>query len=205
MLTELEIESIIEDETLRVKVYELKKRFLKEEAPYMEIGDADFLGLIFMMPSLKIALADGKITFFEEISLQKKARAYSKGKFWLKKDPVSSAMTFLIKSYEKWEDEFFEMLKVILNVTFQHNTLIRNMLHTGDVSSQDFKTDLLTSPLLFKRMLTSFFMNNDKELIKSKNISKLQFDTIADIGNRLDLNNLPLFKKFISTYSIKLK
>ncbi|MEQ8358167.1 MAG: hypothetical protein RH860_01675 [Cytophagales bacterium] len=203
MLTELEIESIIEDDTLREKVYKLKKRFLQKEAPFMEISDQDFLGLIFMMPSLKIALADGKISFFEERRLQRKARSYSKGKFWLKKDPVSSAMMFLIKKYDLWEEEFFEVLKSILKITFQHNTLFRNMLETGDVSSQDLKKDLLNAPVLFTRMLTSFFMNHDDELIQSKNISRLQFETIVDIGNKLELNSLPLFKKFIATYSVK--
>lgn len=203
LLTELEIESIIEDGTLREKVCKLKKRFLKKEAPYMEISDHDFLGLIFMMPSLKIALADGKISFFEERRLQRKARAYSKGKFWLKKDPVTSAMMFLIKKYDEWEDDFFDVLKSILQLTFQHNSLFRNMLQTGGVSTQNFKKDLLNAPVLFTRMLSSFFMDKDEELIQSKNISKLQYESIVDIGYKLGLNKLPLFEKFIATYSIK--
>jgi hypothetical protein len=111
-------------------------------------------------------------------------------------------MSFLIKSYDKWEDEFFKVLKEILKLTFQQNTLLRTMLETGDISSQNLNKDLLHAPLLFTRMLTSFFMNRDDELIKSKNISKLQFETIKDIGHKLEFDRLPLFEKFINTYNV---
>lgn len=203
MLTELEIEAIIADENLRAEVYELKKRFLMEEAPYMEISDQDFLGLILLAPSLKIALADGSVSFFEEKRLNKKARSYSKGKYWLKKDPVTTAMNFLLKKFDKWEEEFFSVLKNILKITFNKNDLLRNMLETGDVSSQSFKKDILNAPNLFKRMMVSFFVDKDEELIKSKNISQLQFETIKDIGTKLEFDNLPLFQRFIKTYNVK--
>lgn len=203
MLSELEIEAIIKDEELRNNVYQLKKEFLKSEAPYMEISDEDFLGLIFLTPSIKIALADGSVSFFEERQLQRKARSVSKGRFWLKKDPVTVAMNFLIKNYIKWEDRFFDVLKDILARTFQQNELLRAMLRTGDVSSQSLHKDLINTPALFTRMFASFFVNKDEELIKSKNISELQFRAIEETGIKLGFQDLPLYQKFMATYTIK--
>ena len=81
MLTETEINSILQNPELKDEVYELKKRFLKEEAPYMEISDEDFLGLLILAPSIKISLADGSISFFEERRLKRKARMFCSGKF----------------------------------------------------------------------------------------------------------------------------
>ena len=48
--------------------------FLKTEAPYLEISDEDFFSLVVMAPTIGIAMADGKITLFEEMALNKKAR-----------------------------------------------------------------------------------------------------------------------------------
>jgi len=98
MLTETEINSILQNPELKEEVYELKKKFIKEEAPYLEICNEDFLGLLILAPSIKLSLADGNISFFEEARLKRKARRFCKGKFrFFSKDPISVAMPFLIK------------------------------------------------------------------------------------------------------------
>ncbi len=204
MLTETEIDSILQNQELKEEVYELKKRFIKEEAPYLEISDEDFLGLLILSPSIKISLADGTISFFEEQRLKRKARMFCKGKFqFFKKDPISIAMPFLVKNFRKWEKEFLDVLKDVLVITLRQNKMFTHMLTTADVSSQDLTKDLLNAPNLLSGAMASMFVNRDEELIKSKNISKNQYNAIKEIGHALELDKLPMFGKFVDTYSVK--
>lgn len=204
MLTETEIDSILQNQELKQEVYELKKRFLKEQAPYMEISDEDFLGLVILAPSIKLSLADGTVSFFEEVRLKRKARMFCKGKFrFFSKDPISVAMPFLIKNFSKWEKDFFDVLKDVLNKTLRQNKMFVHMLRTADVSSQDLTKDLLNAPNLLSGAMASIFVNRDEELIKSKNISKSQYEAIKEIGHLLELDQLPMFDKFVDTYSVK--
>ncbi|MGB3465403.1 MAG: hypothetical protein WBA74_09035, partial [Cyclobacteriaceae bacterium] len=88
MFTEYEIETMVERESILSAVNELKIDFLKTEAPYLEISDHDFLSLVMMTPTVGIALANGSVSLFEELALNRKARKLSKGGYFIKKDPV---------------------------------------------------------------------------------------------------------------------
>ena len=59
MLTANEIAIILEDVEVLESVQNLKNDFRKEEAPYLDISDHDFLSLIIMMPSISITLSSG--------------------------------------------------------------------------------------------------------------------------------------------------
>ena len=88
MFTEYEIESIIELPEILEATQALKKDFCKNEAPYLEISDHDFFSLVMMAPTVGMALADGTVSLFEELALNKKARKLSKGGYFMKKECV---------------------------------------------------------------------------------------------------------------------
>ena len=117
MFTEYEIETMMEYPEVQSAALELKKEFLKAEAPYLEISDEDFFSLIVMTPTIGIAMADGSISLWEEMALNKKARKLSKGGYFMKKDPVVYAMKYLIKNYDNWSDRFFEVLKTTIRTS----------------------------------------------------------------------------------------
>ena len=50
----------------------------------MDLSEHDFLSLILMTPTVGIALANGSISLFEELALNKMARKMSKGGYFLK-------------------------------------------------------------------------------------------------------------------------
>ncbi len=101
MFTEYEVELMIEDPKIQEATFELKKDFIKTEAPYLEISDQDFFSLVMLSPTVGIALANGSVSLFEELALNKKARKLSKGGYFLKKDPVVYAMKYLISVSKK--------------------------------------------------------------------------------------------------------
>lgn len=202
MFTEYEIESMIEYPEVKEMTVTLKKDFLKTEAPYLEISDEDFFSLIIMAPTIGIAMADGKITLFEEMALNKKARKLSKGGYFMKKDPVVYAMKFLIKNYYEWQDKFYEVLKATIKITCGLDSLnLKPFNENDEVDYHEYREAVLHSPYLLIRFISSFFLENDEDIINENHkIGKSEYDRMIMIGEKLDLNHMSVFKMFCKTF-----
>ena len=202
MFTEYEIETMVEIPEIMEANVELKKEFLKTEAPYLEINDHDFFSLVMMAPTIGIALADGNISLFEEIALNKKARKLSKGGYFLKKDPVVYAMKFLIKNYFNWEDKFFKVLKVAMDKACDLSSVTQRKIDTsGEVDYQTYKREVLNSPYILIRFIASFFLENDEDIINANHkIGKEEFQRMELIGGKLELDKIVVFQMFCQTF-----
>lgn len=203
MFTEYEIETIIENEELLKATQVLKKDFVKTEAPYLEINDHDFFSLVMMAPIVGIALANGSVSLFEELALNKKARKLSKGGYFLKKDPVVDAMKFLIKKYDVWEDRFCEVLKKAMVLTFDKNSLIVPFDPNAEVSESAYKLAVLNTPYILIRYISSFFLEQDEDIINKRTIGQKEYERLQHIGKKLDLDKLPIFHMFCKTFTVK--
>jgi len=197
MFSENEISAMIEDEEILTQTRRLKKEFLKKEAPMMEIIDHDFLSLIMLTPSVSIALANGTISLFEELSLNKKARRFSKGGYFLKTDPVIHAMKFMIKNFDYWEDKFYKVIILCIERLFGLDQL------PPPNKSHDFIHLIMLSPYILIRSLPSFFLPEDEDITNIRSISQVEYDKVLDIGTKLGLNKLPLYKEFVKTFETK--
>lgn len=202
MFTEYEIETMIEYPEVLEAALALKKEFLKAEAPYLEITDEDFFSLVIMAPTIGIAMADGTISLFEEMALNKKARKLSKGGYFMKKDPVVYAMKYLIKNYYNWSDRFYEVLKTTIHVTCRLDQLDQTHLDpNGDVDYRQYKKAVLESPYLLIRFIASFFLENDEDIINSNHkIGHTEFQRLEIIGEKLELDKVPVFQMFCQTF-----
>jgi hypothetical protein len=204
MLTANEISIILEDTEVLESVQKLKSEFIDEEAPYLDISDHDFLSLIIMMPSISMVLSSGEISLLEEMALSKKARTISKGGYYLKKDPVVYAMRFLMNNAQKWEDRFFDTIKLVMDKSFDKSLINDEDLDTSKVSDKDFKKRLMNAPYMFIRFLHSFFWDDTHEdLSDRRRISKAEFQKVKEIGNKLDLSKTIIFRKFLDTFDVK--
>lgn len=202
MFTEYEIESMIEYPEVKEATKTLKKDFLKTEAPYLEINDEDFFSLIIMAPTIGIAMADGKITLFEEMALNKKARKLSKGGYFMKKDPVVYAMKFLIKNYYNWSDKFMDVLKETIRVTSGLDSLdLGRPAKEGEIDYNEYRQAVLHSPYLLIRFIASFFLENDEDIINQNHkIGKEEYQRMILIGEKLELDKIPVFQMFCKTF-----
>lgn len=202
MFTEYEIETMVEYPEVKEATLKLKKEFLKAEAPYLEITDEDFFSLIIMTPTIGIAMADGTISLFEEMALNKKARKLSKGGYFMKKDPVVYAMKYLIKNYYNWSDRFFEVLKITIQTTCKLDQLPKHKVDpAGVVDYREYKIAVLESPYLLIRFIASFFLENDEDIINSNHkIGKTEFQRMELIGGKLELDKVPVFQMFCQTF-----
>ncbi len=205
MFTENEVAAIISKEEVRQKVVELRKDFLKSEAKYFEINEHDFLSLMIMTPTIGIALANGSVSLFEEMALNKKARKLSLGGYFLKKDPVVVGMGFLIKAYDTWNKRIYQDLSDILWTLIDKESLIVETSQIDESSANhEYGLNGLNMPFLFIRCLTSFFMSDeDEDIVKERTVSKVELEVIKDIGSKLGFDQIPFFQKFVTTFKSK--
>lgn len=203
MFTEYEIETMVEDQEILDATIELKKDFIRNEAPYLEISDHDFFSLIMMAPIVGIALANGSVSLFEELALNKKARKLSKGGYFMKKDPVVYAMKFLINKYDQWEEKFFDVLKLSMRNTFNRDAVVHEFDPNAEVSSSAYKKEVLATPYILIRFISSFFLEQDEDVINNRSIARVEYDCLLDIGKKLDLDQIPVFHMFCKTFNVK--
>ena len=74
MFSENEVATLAEIPEISALLTPLKKEFCEAEAPYFDISNHDFLALVLMTPSVGVALANGSVSLFEELALNKMAR-----------------------------------------------------------------------------------------------------------------------------------
>ncbi len=205
MFTEYEIETMIELPEILEATQALKKDFCKNEAPYLEISDHDFFSLIMMAPTVGMALADGKVSLFEELALNKKARKLSKGGYFMKKDPVVYAMKFLLKKFDIWSEKFFEVLILAMHKSIDLSSLEKQDFNEDmEVSYPEYKKEVLNTPYILIRFIASFFLENDEEIISTnRHIGRSEYLRMLTIGEQLKLNKLPVFQMFCKTFDQK--
>jgi hypothetical protein len=205
MFTENEVIIMLENKSIENAVIELKKDFIGQEAQYMELSDHDFLSLVLLTPSVGIALANDSVSLFEEMALNKKARKLSFGGYFMKTDPVVHAMSFLIKHYDIWKDKFYDLLKDIMHDGLDLDQLKKQEVADEDLTPNKFRKELLKAPYGFVRFMASFFCSEEDQIInvETRSISRSEYDRVLSIGESLGLNDIPIFRHFCATYTVK--
>ncbi len=206
MFTEFEIETMMEIPEIREATFELKKEFIKSEAPYLEVSDHDFFSLVMMTPTLGMALADGNVSLFEELALNKKARKLSKGGYFMKKDPVVYAMKFLLKGYDKWSEKFLYILRKSIEHSFHYEGLEKTESFDDniEVTYESYKKEVLRTPYILIRFIASFFLESEEDIINDKrHIRKSEYKRMLEIGDQLGLSLVPVFQMFCKTFQVK--
>lgn len=202
MITEFEIETLVENEEIKREVSSLKKQFLKAESPLYKMNNHDFLALILLTPHIGVALANGSVSLFEELSLNKKARKFSKGGTFLRKDPVVHAMNLLISSFDTWEESFLKVLKSVMYKTFDRSHLLLDE-KDAELPAEDFQRVVMKTPYIFVKYLKAFFLTEDDAITTERKINSIEYDKILFIGQKMELEQLSIFKLFCSTFLVK--
>ena len=202
MFTEYEIETLSELDKIKTASFELKKDFIKTEAPYLEISDGDFFSLVLLAPTVGVALADENMSFWEEMALNKKARKLSKGGYFLRKDPVVFALKYLIEKYDKWEDKFLAVIRVAMETSFDIKSLEREFDASAAVTDDEYKIEVLKSPYILIRFMAAFFMEEDEDVFNERKLSAVDHARMVDIGAKLALHKIPVFNHFCKTFKI---
>ncbi|MCB0504461.1 MAG: hypothetical protein KDC58_03065 [Cyclobacteriaceae bacterium] len=204
MFTENEVSALINFPHIKEETARLKERFIQEEAEFLEISDHDFLSLVLLTPSVGLALANGSVSLFEEMALNKKARKLSKGGYWMKKDPVVFAMENLIDGYDKWSTIFYNHIKMVMEKTIHVDALKEPGFSLDTINEENQCMHVLKSPFILIRFLTSFFMNDEEEdILANRKISQVEYDKLLEIAQQLGLAEIPIFQIYRSKLIVK--
>lgn len=204
MFNEHEIEYFLQEPKIQAHVAEIKKRFILREAEFLEIGDHDFLSLVMITPSIGIALANGNVSLFEELALNKIARRMSKGGHRFKKDPVAHAMRFFIKNYDHWEMPFLDIINRCLNYSLNGRELVKIPAEANfDDPVRNFIQYLMKAPYSLVKFLTLFLLRDEKNIIQQREVSKDEYEKILDLMKKAELYQYPMMQSFLSTLRVK--
>lgn len=203
MLTESELATLMEDQEVLDAVLHLKKDFTDAESKFTDLSDDDFISLVLLAPSVGVALANGSISLFEELSLNKKARSLSRKSYFLKRDPLAHALKYLIQNFEKWEERFYELICMTMFSTLRKNEVLWHAFRNPNSSTGDMGKDILNAPYIFVKLITFLFLEEENDMINQRSISKVEYDKILDIGKRLELSEVPAFLTFIEGFDVR--
>lgn len=203
MFSENEIATMIEIPEILEATTAAKKEFITNEVPMLEISEHDFLSLIMMTPAMGVVLANGSMSLFEELALNKLARKMSRGGYFLKVDPVAHAMKFVIKNFDKWEDKFYDVINICMDTTFDRRKLQDVKSCNMEDPVKCFARDLMDIPYIFVRFLSILILNDETDIVAYRSISKVEFEKIEAIGAKMKIDGVPVFRSFCRTFEIK--
>ncbi|RLD19356.1 MAG: hypothetical protein DRI71_11940 [Bacteroidetes bacterium] len=204
MFTENEIGALILDSKIKEATEKLREEFIEKEAPFLEISVHDFLSLIMITPSVGVALANNSVSLMEEMALNKKARKYSKGGYFLKQDPVVNAMKYLIKHYDVWSEIFYDHIKNLIGMMLNKDELMKSKVDSEDVTDEQYCVELLKAPFILVRFISSFLSSSeDEDLSIERKIGKNEYDRTVEILEKVDLINIPLVKRHLVKLVVK--
>ncbi len=202
MITDSEFVALMNDKDVLAATMNLKKDFLTSEMDFIELGDDDFVALVFLAPTVGIALANGTISLYEQLLLNNKARKLSRGSYFLKKDPVIKGLQFLIKNFTDWENKFYYLIEMVVHSSLKKNEMVYNTLKNEASLSGDFKVDVLNAPYVFVKFLSFIFLEEEDDLMNDRAISKVEHDKILEIAKKISIAEIPLFKVFWETFEV---
>jgi hypothetical protein len=184
---------------VREIVQQLHQAFIREENELSDINMHDFFAGVLLAPSVSLAQVDGATSLFEELSLNKKARTFSKGGFFLKHDPVVKMIILLQSRYQRWESQFFQALKGVLQAVVPEVAAPKT-----DVTEDHypFRIVMNTSYILI-RLLETFFLPEGEEITGTRRVTRIEYGRIEQIGEQLQLSGIGSFRKFINTFEVK--
>lgn len=200
MLTENELVTLADATSVKELIASLRLSFHELEKDFENIIDEDFTALILLTPAVGIALANREISFFEELMLNRKARQLSRNSYFVRKDPVVHAMKYLVVHFSDWEDQFYEVIKLMIEELFK-----KNNVHKEDLVKQHQLEDeelILANPPLFVKLIQFLFVEVEEEFFTIRKVSAYEYKKIMEIGKKLKINDLPIFQRFYDTFGV---
>ncbi len=203
MLTESELVTLMEDQEVLDSVLHLKKDFTDSESKFTDLSDDDFISLVLLAPSVGVALANGSISLFEELSLNKKARSLSRKSYFLKRDPLNHALKYLIQNFDKWEERFYELIRLTMFSTLRKNKVLWDAFRNPDGVTGDLGMDIMNAPYIFVKLITFLFLEEENDMVNRRSISQVEFEKVVEIGERLGLGEIPAFATFTKGFDVR--
>ncbi len=194
---EFEMAALLANRVIQSQVQRLKAQWA-----FRDLDDGDFFSLLLLAPAIGLAMANGSISLYEELALNKKARHFSKGNYFLRKDPISEGMSKFINDFAQFEQPSYELLASVLANALAHypGGVLRPAQTEFD--PPDFRVVLFNGPYVVVKMLGTLFLNDEDLILQPRGISRIEYDKLVVIGQHLGLGNTEIFQAFCQTYTL---
>ncbi|MBD0404626.1 hypothetical protein [Flammeovirga sp. EKP202] len=203
MITGSELITLVRDADFFNEMQALKKDFLKVDPAFMDLSDDDFISIILITPSIGIALANGSVSHYEEITLRRKARKLSRRSFFQKNDPLAPALKYLSYNFSEWENRFYKLIKITMHSSLKENNVVLETLKNPSSLTGDLKRDILNAPFIFVKFISFLFMEEDDDLLNERAITEVELEKIKEIGTALEIDNVPIFNAFCESFVVR--
>lgn len=200
MLTENELLILSDDKKVQNAIAALRQKFHQLENDFQNIIAEDFIALVLLSPAVGLALANKDITFFEELMLNRKARQLSRDYYFIEKDPIVFAMKYLVIHFEKWENQFYSIIKLMIEAILEKNAQTKESLIAQRVLDNDEL--LMVTPPIFIRLITFLFLDREEDFFAPRNIAIYDYKKIFEIAQKLDIDEFPIFQQFYATFTV---
>ena len=203
MLNESELSILLQNQSVREPLDSLRSQFFSVYTEIRPLDEKDFFALTLLAPSIAIALANGSISLFEELSLTKKARMLSRQEDAFRtNDPLLAALKQLTKDFKRWENGFYDAIKTAMYSSLQKNELLWQHLHEEKSVSQNWKNDALNAPYILVKFLVLLFLEEEK-INTTPLLSQIEYQKLLEIGEKLELTKFPIFESFCRVFDVR--
>lgn len=203
MLNESELSILLQNQSVREPLDTLRSQFFSVYTEIRPLDEKDFFALTLLAPSIAIALANGSISLFEELSLTKKARMLSRQEdVFRANDPLLAALKQLTKDFQRWENSFYEAIQTAMYSSLKKNDSIWKLLHEEKSISNNWKNDALNAPYILVKFLVLLFLEEEK-INTTPLLSQLEYKKLLEIGAKLELTKFPIFTSFCNVFDVR--
>jgi hypothetical protein len=194
---ETEIAALLASRPVAAQVRQYKARWSLEH-----LSDSDFFAIVLLSPAVGLALANDNISLYEEMSLGKKARYFSKGGFFLRKGPVVEGLDRLIREFEALGPDCYALLALVIADMLAQYPAQSLPLADLELDLPDYRSILLSAPYFLTKLLAVIFLTEDEALLQPRSISRADYDELEHIGQQLGLAGTEAFRAFCQTYHL---
>ena len=112
-------------------------------------------------------------------------------------------MKYLIKDFDKWEEPFLDAIRLVMSKTFSKAEITTTLKKGEEPTFENFPLELMHVPYILVRYLSSFFLQGETEVADQHKISDVEYEKVLELGKRLEIDDLNVFKAFCATFVVK--
>jgi hypothetical protein len=200
MLAPNELSLLLRHESVDPTLQEQYTAFCEEYPDFAKAKAEDFFTLALLGPSIAMALANGYISFFEELSLERKARSLCDSATI----PIlSRGMKHLIKNFEHWEERLYELIAIVLHGYTTQHPRVTALWSRSESLIGELEMDFMAAPYALVKMLSFLFLEDEEYMLNRRTISTLEYEKIKAVGEKVGLMPFPIFRAFMESYDVR--
>lgn len=200
MLAPNELSLLLRHDSIHPTLEAHYQAFCEAHPDFEKAKAEDFFTLALLGPSIAMALANGYISFFEELSLERKARSLCDANTM----PVlSRGMAYLIKHFDDWEERLYELVAVVLHGYTTQHPKVTHLWSRPESLSGDLEMDFMAAPYALVKILNFLFLEDEEYMFDRRTISSLEYEKIKAVGEKVGLMPFPLFRNFMESYDVR--